>query len=174
MGANKKTGDQVVVWARLPVSGDLVNDVLQAAAAADGTGSTYKAVGCLFSLTPTGHEFEQGTADECLEDTGVPTVTLGNEQPDIVEFAHAFTPGGTAGLDANQSTTEQLRSWAVNKTNVLWRIEYPASTISGVNHYEVFQGQIQSFKPASVSKREFMQLPVQILRNSNVIIAAKP
>lgn len=167
----KITGDQTIISVK-EFSGDC-NDLATASPAND-TG--FNAIGCCYDLQPTGHNYDTITADECLEDTGDPTTDLSTEQADTVVFSHAYCPGGTAGFGANQSATEQLRTYAQNKTLLLFRIEYRnnPNAPAGKKTYEKFCGKIQTFKPDTISKREFMRLPITVLRTGQVVMQSEP
>lgn len=116
-------------------------------------------VGCSFDITPPGISYALSQDEQCLDELGVASVSLGDEDPDEIVFTHAFEPGGLE--------TEALIGWAKNQTIATWRLKFPFES----DPLE-FSGPIRVFKPEAIARNEFMKVPVTILRTTQFVNVA--
>lgn len=124
------------------------------------TPATFDTITCIFNVTPPGISYETIETEQCLDESGVSASDLGTEQTDEIPFTMAYDPG--------DSVTDTLRTWALNKNEQEYRLEYSSG------YRDKFNAKILSYKGQSITKSDFMRLDVVLLRTGAVTREVTP
>lgn len=141
---------------------------------ADISAFTAQTIACVYNFTPPGITYDTTTDDECIGDASTPATDLGTQQADVVSLEIAFCPGANPGFGVGESIYQWLFDRAQAADPLIFMIAYPpnpavaAAPDKELHHF--FCGKVQTIKPASVEKRTFMRLPVEILRSSDILV----
>jgi len=115
---------------------------------------TFVTIGCVYSVTPPGVEWENVESELCLSDTvsTTPDASPGDPTSDEITFEAAFEPG---------STEDVVGARAVRT----WRITYPG----GDKH--TFPGYLRRYKPQAVTRKEYMRVEGVIVRTGAIVLS---